>query len=138
MRVFCELRSILYNTSNEQNAHSYYMLSHRIRGLLFHYKKNCYFAIGLYSVSVFSNKIVNVFIVELSNFCLFCLFSSFFFVQLGPKDPNKSKLGSSPVSHNCFFIRRYSPCCKPVKLGHYRVLQPRILRLLLTLYGKIK
>ena len=24
------------------------MLNHRIRGLLFHYKKNCYFAIGFY------------------------------------------------------------------------------------------
>ena len=27
---------------------AYYMLNHRIRGLLFHYKKNCYFAVGLY------------------------------------------------------------------------------------------
>ena len=27
------------NTSNEQNVGSYYMLNHRIRGLLFHYKK---------------------------------------------------------------------------------------------------
>ena len=26
-------------TSNEQNVRSYYMLNHRIRGLLFHYKK---------------------------------------------------------------------------------------------------
>ena len=26
------------NTSNEQNVRSYYMLNHRIRGLLFHYK----------------------------------------------------------------------------------------------------
>ena len=34
--------------SNEQNVRSYYMLNHRIRGLLFHYKENCYFAIGLY------------------------------------------------------------------------------------------
>ena len=55
MRIFCELRSIFpslagarKNTSNEQNVRSYYMLNHRIRGLLFHYKKNCYFAIGLY------------------------------------------------------------------------------------------
>ena len=27
------------NTSNEQSVRSYYMLNHRIRGLLFHYKK---------------------------------------------------------------------------------------------------
>ena len=55
MRIFCELRSIFpspagarKNTSNEQNVRSYYMLNHRIRGLLFHYKKNCYFPIGFY------------------------------------------------------------------------------------------
>ena len=55
MRIFCELRSIFpspagarKNTSNEQNVRSYYMLNHRIRGLLFHYKKNRYFAIGFY------------------------------------------------------------------------------------------
>ena len=46
MRIFCELRSIFpspagarKNTSNEQNVRSYYMLNHRIRGLLFHYKQ---------------------------------------------------------------------------------------------------
>ena len=33
--------------SNEQNVRSYYMLNHRIRGLLFHYKKK-YLAIGFY------------------------------------------------------------------------------------------
>ena len=55
MRIFCELRSIFpspagarKNTSNEQNVRSYYVLNHRIRGLLFHYKKNCYFAIGFF------------------------------------------------------------------------------------------
>ena len=55
MRIFCELRSIFpspagarKNTSNEQNVRSYYMLNHRIRGLLFHYKTNCYLAIGFY------------------------------------------------------------------------------------------
>ena len=41
------------------------------------------------------------------------------------------------ISHNCSFICRYSPCCKPNKLGHYSVLWPGILRLLLTLYGKM-
>ena len=55
MRIFCDSRRIFpspagarKNTSNEQNVRSYYMLNHRIRGLLFHYKKNCYFAIGFY------------------------------------------------------------------------------------------
>ena len=37
----------------------------------------------------------------------------------------------------CEFIHQYSPCWKPVKLGHLSVLRPRILRLFLTLYGKI-
>ena len=44
---------------------------------------------------------------------------------------------SDSFSHSCsFFIRRYSPYCKPVKPGHYSVLRPRILHVLLTLYGK--
>ena len=34
--------------SNEKNVRSHYMLNHLIRGLLFHYKKNRYFAIGFY------------------------------------------------------------------------------------------
>ena len=44
--IFCVLRCIFpspagarKNTSNEQNVRSYYMLNHRIGGLLFHYKK---------------------------------------------------------------------------------------------------
>ena len=40
MRIFCGARK---NTSNEQNVRSYYMLNHRIRGLLFHYKKKLLF-----------------------------------------------------------------------------------------------
>ena len=50
MRIFCELRSIFpspagarKNTSNEQNVRTYYMLNHRRRGLLFHYKKKLLF-----------------------------------------------------------------------------------------------
>ena len=50
MRIFCELRSIFPSpagarkiTSNEQNVRTYYMLNHRIRGLLFHYKKKLLF-----------------------------------------------------------------------------------------------
>ena len=46
MRIFCELRSIFpsptgarKNASNEQNVDEYYMLNHRIRDLLFRYKK---------------------------------------------------------------------------------------------------
>ena len=41
-------------------------------------------------------------------------------------------------SHSCSLcIRRYSRCCKPVKPGHHSVLRPRILRVLLPLYGKM-
>ena len=66
MQMFCELSSIFSspagarkNMSNEQNVCLYYMLNHRIRGLLFHYKKNCYFAIGFYFlVRVFRNTLI--------------------------------------------------------------------------------
>ena len=66
MRIFCELRGIFPSptgtrktTSNEQNVHSYYMLNHRIRGLFFHYKENCYFAIGFYFlVRVLRNTLI--------------------------------------------------------------------------------
>ena len=95
-------------------------------------KKKNSFAIGFYSVSVFSNKIVNVFIVELSNFCLFssfllpsqvCLNQQKFVVakKVKSKGPKQVKIRSFPRSSNfsnLSFIPRYSPCCKPVKLGH--------------------
>ena len=66
MRIFCEFCCIFpspaeakKNTSNEQNVRSYYMLNHRITGLLFHYKKNCYFAIGFFFlVRVFRNTLL--------------------------------------------------------------------------------
>jgi len=68
VRIFCELRSIFpspagarKNTSNEQNVLSYYMLNHRISGLLFHDKKNCYFTFGLltiFLVRVFRNILI--------------------------------------------------------------------------------
>ena len=45
--------------SNEQYVRLYYMLNHQIRGLLFHYTKNCYFAIGFYFlVRVFRNTLI--------------------------------------------------------------------------------
>jgi len=37
------------------------MLNHRIRGLLFHYKKNCYFTIGFY---FFGKSIQNTLILS--------------------------------------------------------------------------
>ena len=133
------------NTSNEQNVRSYFMLNHRIRGLLFHHKKRCYFAIGFYFFgrsiqkhpdSVFENDVNNeqmfariicqsiewkVNYSTAKNVILASIFYLIFvsrFVQF---------------SHSCSLcIRRYSPCCKPVQPGHYT-----ILRVLLTLYGKI-
>ena len=159
MRIFCELRCIFpspagarKNTSHdEQNVRSYYMLNHRIRGLLFHYKKNCYFAIGFYFLgksiqkhpdSVCENGVnneqtVRAYYVKPLNERLIILHqknpvilaSIFYFIFIRR---------FVQFSHSCSFcIRRYSPCCKPVKLGHYGVLRPRILRVLLTLYGKM-
>ena len=54
----------------------------------------------------------------------------------GPKQVKIIMLWFIQVSHNCSFSCRYSPCCKLVKLGHYSVLRPRILHLLLALYDK--
>ena len=66
MRIFCELRSIFpspagarKNPSNEQNVRSYYMLNHRIRGLLFHYKKNVILQLAsILLVRVFRNTLI--------------------------------------------------------------------------------
>ena len=66
MRIFCELRSIFpspagerKNTSNEQNVRLYYMLNHRIRGLLFHYKKIVILQlVSIFLVRVFRNTLI--------------------------------------------------------------------------------
>ena len=158
MRIFCELRSIFpspagarKNTSNEQNVRSYYMLNHRIRGLLFHCKKKCYFAIGFYFLSksiqkqpdsVCQNDVNNeqtvrkyyakplnerLIILHKKNPVILASIFYFIFIRRFVQ-----------FSHSySFCIRRYSPFCKPVKPGHYGVLRPCILRVLLTLYGKM-
>ena len=48
------------NTSNGRNVRSYYMLNHRIRGLLFHYKKELLFCnwLPLFLVRVFRNILI--------------------------------------------------------------------------------
>ena len=57
VRIFCELRS--KNASNEQNVRSYYMLNHRIRGLLFHYKKNVILQLAtIFLVRVLRNTLI--------------------------------------------------------------------------------
>ena len=82
------------------------MLNHRIRGLLFHYKKKK-IAIGFYSVSVFSNKILSMSSslscpISVCSVVPVCSVksvsvnkSSSSLKMSSPKDPNKSKLGSS-------------------------------------------
>ena len=147
MRIFCELRCIFpslaggrKNTSNEQNVRSYYMLNHRIRGLLFHYKKKLIFYNWLLFVlvRVFRNILIpsvkirltmnNMFAgiichtiereVDYSTTKKIVILAYIFTVNLF----SIVKISFIPhfpqVSHNCSFIRRYSPCCKPVKLGH--------------------
>ena len=66
MRIFAGLRSIFpspagarKNTSNEQNVRSYYMLNHRIRGLLFHSKKIVILQLAsIFLVRVFKNTLI--------------------------------------------------------------------------------
>ena len=132
MRIFCSCVVIFpnpagarKNTSNEQNVRSYFMLNHRIRGLLFRYKKNCYLAIGFY---FFGRNIlipyVRMTLTMGKMFARIILASIFYLICV---------LRFVQFSHSCSFcIRRYSPCCKPVKPGHYSELRPRILRVLLT------
>ena len=150
MRIFCELRGIF--PSNEQNVRSYYMLNNRIRGLLFHYKKKkCYFAIGVYiSLRVFRNILIPSVRMTLTTSKMFARI----ICQTIEWDVNYSTAKKKMLfwllfsgmsiqnilqfSHSCSFcICRYSPCCKPVKPGHYSVLRPRILCVLLTLHGKM-
>ena len=115
----------------------YYMLNHRIRGFLFHYKKNCYFAIGFYFlVRVFRNTLIPSVKMTLTMNKMFagiicqtierevdfstakkkyCYFGFYFLVRV---------FKTSWFS----FIRLYSPCCKPVKLGHYCLRSKRFRR----------
>ena len=138
-------------TSNEQNVRPYYMLNHRIRGLSFHYKKNCHFAIGFYFlVRVFRNILIPSVRMTLTMSKMFariicqtielevdyfttkenCYFGFYFLVRIS-KHPDS-------VSHSCSFcILWYSPCYRPVKPGHYSAVRPCILRVLLTFYGKM-
>ena len=62
-----------------------------------------------------------------------CYFGFYFQVRV-------SKISSADsVSRSCSFcIRWYSPCCKPVKPGHYSVLGSRILRALFKSASKVK
>ena len=123
----------------KENVRSYYMLNHRIRGLLFHYKKVIFWVRVFRSILIpsvrmtltmskmFARSICQTIEWEvnystakkMSFWLLFC---------------GKSIQNFLQFSHSCSFcIRRYSPSCKPVKPGHYSVLRPRILRVLLTL-----
>ena len=150
MRIFCELRSIFSspagarkNKSNEENVRSYILYAnHRIRGLLFPYKKNCYLSVkmtltinkmfaGIICQTIEREVDYSTAKKELLFWLLFSIVNLFSIVKIWiiPRFVQ--------FSHNCSFIRRYSPCCKPVKLGHYSVSRPSILRLFLTLYGKM-
>ena len=161
VRRLCELRSIFLSptgarktTSNEQNVCSYYMLNHQIRCLLFHYKKNCYFAIGVYcfgksikkhpdslcendnsnevNVCAYYNlhaKLLNERLIILPS-AKKCYFGFYFLVRV-------SKTSSFCLCECSFCIHWYSPCCKLVKPGPYTVLRPHIFRVLLTFYSKM-
>ena len=121
------------------NVCSYYMLNHRTRGLLFHYKKSCYFfgkSIQKYPDSVRENDVNNeqnsrvVYAKPLNERLIILLQKKMLFWLLFC---GKSIQNILQFSHSCSFCTRgYSPSCKPVKSGHYSILRPRILRVLLT------
>ena len=137
------------------------MLNHRIRGLLFHYRKkkmlfcNCF---QFFLVRVLRNTLIKSVKMTLTMNKMFAGIICQTIEREADYSTAKKKLlfwllfsivnlfsilkirfipQFDQISHNCSFICRYSPCCKPVKLGHYSVLWPGILRLLLTLYGKM-
>ena len=113
------------------------MLNHRIRALLFHYKKKCYFAIGFYFFgksiqkhpdSVCENEVNNEQNagiicqtiereVEYSTAKKIVILASFFFSIVNLFSIVKIRFIRRFVqsSHKCYFISRYSPCSKPVK-----------------------
>ena len=146
MQIFCELRRLFEQyEQNEQNVCSYYMLNHRKRGLLFHYKKIVILQLAsIFLVRVFRNTLILSVKVKLTMNKMFVGIIC---------QTIEWEVDFSTAKKNCYFgfyllvrvsktswfsfIRRYSPCCKRVKLGHYSVLRPRILCLLLTLYGKM-
>ena len=157
MRIFCDSRCIFPNpaggrggggnTSNEQNVRSYFMLNHRIRGLLFHHKKKMLFCNWLlfFLVRVFRNILIPSLRMTLT---MSKMFASIICQSIEWKvnySTAKNVILASifylifvsrfvQFSHSCSLcIRRYSPCCKPVQPGHYT-----ILRVLLTLYGKTR
>ena len=128
------------------------MLNHRIRSLLFHYKKkiilqlaSILFRFSVIKLSMSSSLSYPISVCSVVSFCsvksVSVKKSSSSLKKVKSKGPKQVEIRFIPrfvqFSHNCSFIRRYSPSCKPVKLGHYSVLRPRILRLLLTLYGKM-
>ena len=134
------------NTSNEQNVRSYFMLNHRIRGLLFLHKKK---GVILQVTSIFLVRVFRNILIPSSRMTLTMskMFASIICQSIEWKvnySTAKNVILASifylifvsrfvQFSHSCSLcIRRYSPCCKLVQPGHYT-----ILRVLLTLYGKI-
>ena len=125
------------------------MLNHRIRGLLFHYKKQiaiCSCLATILLVRVFKKVLIPSvrMTLTLSKMLarIICetiewekkiyIYILFWLLFSGKSIQNILQFSQS----SSFWIWRYSPCWKPVKPGHYSVLWPRILRVLLTLHGK--
>ena len=88
--------SVCENDVNiEQNDRGYYMSNHWTRGWLLYFKEKIYLG----------NK------------------RSSSLKEVKSKGPKQVKIRFIPrfvqFSPNCSFMRRFSPCCKPVKVGHY-------------------
>ena len=155
MRICCELRSIFpspagarKNTSNEQNVRSYDMLNHRIRGLLFHYKKKLPFgnwflffgkSIQKHPDSVWENDVKNeqnvrVYYAKPLNerLIMYCKRKMLFWLLFCSKSIQNILILSAIVAPSP------SAGIRPVvNRLNYSVLRPRILRFLLTSYGKM-
>ena len=122
------------NKSKEQNVRSYFMLSHRIRGLLFPYEKNCYLAIGFYffgkSIQKHPDSVCENDVNNEQNVRAYYMQTIEWEVNYSTA---KNAISASifyfifvrwfvQFSHSCSFcFRRYSPWCRSVKAGHYTI-----------------
>ena len=158
MRIFCELRSIFpspagarKNTSNEQNVRSYYARPSNKRFIIPLQKKLLFDnwllffgkSIQKHPDSVWENDVNNEQNVRAyyakplnERLIMYCKRKMLFWLLFSGKSIQNILILLAIVAPSpC--IRQYSPCCKPVKPRHYSVLRPRILLVLLTLYGKM-
>ena len=163
MRIFCDLRSSFPSPAGtKKNTKQWtkcplvlYVKPSNERFIIPLQRKNCYLQLAsIFLVRVFKNVLIPSVRMTLTMSKMFTriicqtiewdvnystakrkkihMYILFWLLFSGKSIQNILRFSQS----SSFWIWRYSPCWKPVKPGHYSVLWPRILRVLLTLHGK--